>query len=224
MANPLSANLQFTTLRIEDDCGSIRGTGFLVGDTPTNLDPNGNWITSWEKPTSRAYVVTARHVLGQNRSCIETTLEFMFRYNARVGNTLEERRLRFEMKHAPANWALHPDEDVDVAVLDVTEWVAQAHDAFHRFCPLTELANPVSLAVTHSDAGDEIFVLGYPLTLRQGLTNLPLVRKGVLASSPRRKLVDPKSGSSEPKLLRGFLVDGAILPGSSGSPVIGTSR
>jgi hypothetical protein len=61
-------------------------------------------------------------------------------------------------------------------------------------------------------------VLGYPLTLRQGVSNLPIVRKGVLATSPRRDLAE-----SDGSLLRGFLIDGAILPASSGSPVVGTS-
>jgi hypothetical protein len=84
---------------------------------------------------------------------------------------------------------------------------------------LSEIANPISLAAVDCDAGDDVFVIGYPLTLRQGHSNLPIVRKGILASSPRRQLVDVEEGS----VIRGCLVDGAIMPGSSGSPVISTS-
>jgi hypothetical protein len=46
------------------------------------------------------------------------------------------------------------------------------------------------------------------------------VRQGVLATSPRRALIDPDTNTE----LRGFLVDGAIMPGSSGSPVVSTSK
>lgn len=218
MANLLSENFQYITICIEDDVGAIAGTGFLVGDTPISEDKYGRTQVSWRTPKTRAYLVTARHVLGSSESVIRETYSYGLRYTAKTEAGLEFRSAPFRIVNDPPNWAVHPNESIDVAALDVTDWLSAATDGSFRFCPLSELANPLNLLRADSDAGDDIFVLGYPLTLRQGRTGLPLVRKGVLATSPRRSLQE-EDGTP----LRGFLIDGAILPGSSGSPVVGAS-
>lgn len=217
VSNPLSENWQYTTICIESDLGVIVGTGVLVADTPSTTDERGTRQVTWSSPCARAYLVTARHVLGDNASVIEETLKYVLRYTARDNGQLVARQSELFIRNDPRNWAIHPDVTVDVAVLDVTEWLSQTPDAHVRFCPISELANPMSLMHVTCDAGDDVFVIGYPLTLRQGRTNLPLFRKGVLATSPRRFLDDASQS------LRGFLVDGAIMPGSSGSPVVSVS-
>jgi hypothetical protein len=220
MANELSENLQYVTLHIENDVGQRVGTGFLVADTASVVGEFGETRVTWGPPKTRAYLVTARHVLGENASVISCSYDYGLRYNAIGDNGLEMRARRFRILSDSPNWAVHPDEKVDVAALDVTTWISEDAAAHLRFCPLSEIANAINLAAVDCDAGDEVFVIGYPLTLRQGRTNLPLVRKGVLATSPRRRLIDP----DDEQQIRGFLVDGAILPGSSGSPVISLSK
>ena len=220
MSNVISEHLQYTTIGIEDDVGAFSGTGFLVAETSLAFGKFGHAEVTWERPATRAYVVTARHVLGNNRSEIENTDHYALRYNEQGANGLRLAKRAFAVSNSPANWVIHADTSVDVAALDVTDWINELPAGYFRFCPLTELATPMSFAAVDCDAGDEVFVIGYALKLQQGTTALPLFRKGVLATSPRRRLVDPDGGTS----LRGFLVDGAIMPGSSGSPVITTSR
>ena len=219
MGNVLSEHLQYITICVEDDLGAIVGTGFLVGDTPITRDEFGILRISWLAPTTRGYLVTARHVLGKNRSEISCTHSIVLRYGSSRNGELTSAQAEFIIENDPPNWAIHPDERVDVAVLDVTKWLMTLNYQLIRFCPLSELGNATSLAATHCDAGDDAYVLGYPLTLRQGQTNLPIVRKGVLATSPRRPLSEDDGAD-----IRGFLIDGAILPGSSGSPVVSTSN
>lgn len=218
MSNILSENWSFITLAIENDLQQVAGTGFLVGATTPTEDAYGGLRPSWVGPVPHAYLVTARHVLGANASDIECTVSFWLRYNASRGAGLELARREFMVENSPPNWHCHPDPNVDVAALDVTSWLTEAADAHVRFCPMSELANPVGLLDIDCDAGDDAFVLGYPLRLRQGRSNLPIIRRGVLATSPRRPLEDSKGIP-----LRGFLVDGAIMPGSSGSPVVSAS-
>jgi hypothetical protein len=220
MSNVISEHLQYTTIGIEDDIGAFSGTGFLVADTSLTFGKFGHAEVTWERPASRAYLVTARHVLGKTRSEIENTAHYTLRYNENASTGLRLAKQLFTVCNSPANWVMHPDPNIDVAALDVTDWINEVPEGYFRFCPLTELATPMSFAAVDCDAGDEVFVIGYALKLQQGTTSLPLFRKGVLATSPRRRLLDPDSGAS----LRGFLVDGAIMPGSSGSPVITTSR
>jgi hypothetical protein len=68
VSNPLSENIIFTTLAIEDDVAAPVGTGFLVADTPSSTDEYGRRRITWDRYSARAYLVTARHVLGANAS------------------------------------------------------------------------------------------------------------------------------------------------------------
>ncbi|WP_122678395.1 S1 family peptidase [Pseudomonas viridiflava] len=68
-------------------------------------------------------------------------------------------------------------------------------------------ANDQVLARTPSI--QEIIMIGYPIGLWDEANNLPIVRKGITATHPKRKY----NNKSE------FLIDCACFPGSSGSPV-----
>ncbi len=50
----------------------------------------------------------------------------------------------------------------------------------------------------------------------------PLVRAGLIATRIGDSLIDEveENGSKRPRTVRGFLIDGATIPGSSGSPVV----
>jgi hypothetical protein len=72
-------------------------------------------------------------------------------------------------------------------------------------------------------SGDQINVIGYPAGIRHRMTNFPIIRSGIISSMIGEELEDEyKSldGKRRKRILRGFLVDGAIIPGSSGSPVV----
>jgi hypothetical protein len=64
MANLLSKNILYTTIAIEDDVGAPAGSGFLVADTLPSRSEHGQNVPTWERPKTRAYLVTAAHVLG----------------------------------------------------------------------------------------------------------------------------------------------------------------
>jgi hypothetical protein len=88
-------------------------------------------------------------------------------------------------------------------------------------------ANQKILKELYIKMGDEIIVIGYPQSYPLGLkhitSNLPLVRAGIITSHIGENLVDnhkESDGTYRKRILRGFLIDGAIIPGSSGSPVI----
>jgi len=71
--------------------------------------------------------------------------------------------------------------------------------------------------------GEDIVTIGYPLGLRQGDSNFSLVRQGVIATkigAPLKDKVKTAPGQFRERTLRAFLIDGATVPGSSGSPVI----
>jgi hypothetical protein len=73
---------------------------------------------------------------------------------------------------------------------------------------------------------DEVFIIGYPSLnkLKYHLNNFPFLRQGILASKIGEPLEDEfkdkKTGKVRNRILRGFLIDGGVIPGLSGSPVI----
>lgn len=76
---------------------------------------------------------------------------------------------------------------------------------------------------TESKIGDQINVIGYPAGIRHRMTNFPIIRSGIISSMIGEELQDEvksPDGKRRKRILRGFLVDGAIIPGSSGSPVV----
>lgn len=72
-------------------------------------------------------------------------------------------------------------------------------------------------------SGDQINIIGYPAGIRHRTTNFPIIRSGIISSRIGEELEDEYkslNGKRRKRILRGFLVDGAIIPGSSGSPVV----
>jgi hypothetical protein len=66
-------------------------------------------------------------------------------------------------------------------------------------------------------------VIGYPMSLRHRTNNFPLLREGIIATRIGETLEDDHiepDGTKRRRILRGFLIDGATIPGSSGSPVV----
>lgn len=108
-------------------------------------------------------------------------------------------------------WAGHPDPAVDVAAFPlspvINEMVRLGGDPFFRSIPPDLLASADSLA--QLDALEEVVFVGYPAGLFDSHNLTPVARRGMTAS--------PVSLNYQG--LPAFLVDAAVYPGSSGSPV-----
>ena len=98
----------------------------------------------------------------------------------------------------------HPDESVDLACVDVSELTQT--DAFVRYINDSFLTPIDYLKV---GLGSDVLFIGYPDDRYDTVNNLPLVRKGTLASMPDIDF------NGEGKIV----IDAQVFPGSSGSPV-----
>lgn len=109
-------------------------------------------------------------------------------------------------------WVPHPSADIDLCgmliggIINTAE--AEKKPLFWRsldpslIWPTDQLAN--------LNAAEEVFMIGYPNGLWDESNNLPILRRGVTASHP----VTVYERKAE------MLVDIAVYPGSSGSPVL----
>jgi hypothetical protein len=109
-------------------------------------------------------------------------------------------------------WHLHPDPDVDLCALPVgnlfKHYKEQENvDVFYS--AFTEESMPVPEALYNLQTMEDIVMIGYPNGLYDTTNNRPIFRRGITATSVKLDYC------GKPK----FLIDTAVFPGSSGSPV-----
>ena len=110
------------------------------------------------------------------------------------------------------NWILHPDENVDLAILLVGPFFNEQLKAGKKFSytPLDESLIPTDADNQEFTAIEDIVMVGYPDGIWDEKNNRPIVRRGITATQPSLDY----GGKKE------FLIDAACFPGSSGSPVL----
>jgi S1-C subfamily serine protease len=188
------------------------GTGFLV---------------SWEEEGKgrQHFVVTNKHVLHEDPAYRKALDRIELHMNRR-GPKGELERLggTIRLTHGGGSPRVveHPDPDTDVLAVHITD-VIMAADPEVRTLGFDHLADEKAMREREIRVGEDIITLGYPLGLKQGGSNLPLVRQGIIATDPAGVLEDEisdPSGEQRLRRRRAFLIDGATIPGASGSPVL----
>lgn len=179
----------FSTVRLDGD--ATRASSFLVAH-PTD-DADGD----------RLFLATARHALENTESL---SLRFLAA-NEDGSPNLGVLHI-VEIVDIAGQWVGHPDETIDLAVIAVDELIEQIGAPttlepietrrFHDAASMDEL--PAIAAVTF---------LGYPSGISDPRHTTPVARRGYSATPP----VLDYAGQPQ------FLIDAAVFPGSSGSPV-----
>lgn len=207
-------DLYFTTVLIETEWGGL-GTGFFVS-RPSDVDAS----------KENVFLVTNKHVISEiesqrsNMSKLKIHINFknedgsIVRRFAEITNLNENKKI----------WYQHTDPEVDVLAINVTGLRISAPQIISPAIPYEMFINPSKVEQFGIGIAEDLLVIGYPFIsgLRHQTTNLPFVRQGLLASNIAENLEDDYQENSETRtrILRGFLIDGAIIPGSSGSPVL----
>lgn len=177
------------TVRVDiDDNGSnFTGTGFLF----QVIDGDKMAIA----------LISNRHVFHDGNGQIELRFHASTDEKARfdLGDAVILRGGDFSQRYVP-----HPDPDVDLAAAIVN--AIGEHGKGKLLAP-SQVATQAELDAL--GVGDSIWFVGYPDGWRDELHNLPLMRRGSLASLPRLDF----DGRPE------FVIDAQAFPGSSGSPV-----
>ena len=101
---------------------------------------------------------------------------------------------------------IHPNSDIDLAVLPLNHILYNKNIFLGGALNLERIP---SLEQMSFPAGEQILAIGYPYKIYDSVNNLPIVRNGITATSPR---IDYK-GKKE------FLIDAAVHEGLSGAPV-----
>jgi Trypsin-like peptidase domain len=200
-----------TTCQVITEEGT--GTGFLFGI----------------KEKKKIYFVTNKHVINKAQEKRQQTSEIKLSINSEDKNGLIKKD-NIVITFQKNQWREHADPDVDVFVLDVTNAILHLHKKYGEMLYGQSildsyLADQDKIQQYDIKITDEVFIIGYPSDdkLQHHTTNFPFVTSGMISSKIGEALEDEikdEQGKSHRRVLRAFLINGGILPGSSGSPVI----
>lgn len=165
-------------------------------------------------------VTESKHipVIVTNRHVIQGSIEGRFRLteantdgSPKIGAFINIIRPDFEF-----NWIPHPDPGVDLCVMPIASLLRiaeeQGSEFFYRSFSKELVASQETMC--RLSVTDEIVMIGYPIGIWDSLNNMPIFRKGVIATRPELDYEGRKE----------FMIDAACFPGSSGSPVLLLNR
>jgi len=123
---------------------------------------------------------------------------------------IQVRRVAFE--DTQSAWVPHPQQDVDLVAMPLAPLFRKLQETKEMvdLTPLAPALLPDEETLRDISLFSEVKIVGYPIGIWDQKTNLPLFRRGMFASDPLQDF------QGKPV----FLIDAAILPGSSGSPVL----
>lgn len=110
-------------------------------------------------------------------------------------------------------WIMHPDPLIDICAMPINPIIEMAHKQFNKsffFIPFDNSLIPSKEQLGEIDIAEDIIMTGYPNGLWDSINNMPIVRRGIMATN----ITLDHNGKRE------FVIDAACFPGSSGSPVI----
>ena len=175
-------------------------TGFMYGHPTEETNDN-------DQMTYRLYLVTNKHVFenasGDNK--------LLARFNRAVGAEPSIYSIPLSESDGSTAWTVHPNADVDVAVLSASHQQLQNDIIeYYFFCGDTDVFTLEQARESEVSEGDGVFVLGFPLGQAGDERNYAVVRHGIVA-----RIQDWLKGNSST-----FLIDASIFPGNSGGPVL----
>lgn len=189
----------FSTVRItisrSSGAGASIGTGFIF---QTRLND--------AKKRSVVLLISNRHVYGDGTQPI--ILNFHKRKSDSSGPELGQ-IVTFQDTQFKGVYRVHPDSDVDLACINISVITRPEFNIFYKsvyFGMFSDFSEDDLLP------GADVWFIGYPENRFDTMHNLPILRRGYIASMPKVDFNAKKQ----------FVIDAQVFPGSSGSPVFTT--
>jgi trypsin-like peptidase len=151
-------------------------------------------------------IVTNKHVIAGAKNG-----RIIFSKQAREGHRLDNEKIVVDLNDFDKGWLLHPDPDVDLAVLPIPNVLrglkTQNIEPYIAILGIVNIPTPEEW--NQLSPVEEVTIIGYPNGIWDEHNNLPITRRGITATPANKDYLGKKE----------FLIDAAIFSGSSGSPV-----
>ncbi len=192
--NSISKKLLFNTVRVDtvlEDGSEGSGTAFVIAHA--------------HKRGTHNFIVTNRHLIENVRS---GGLVFT---QKRQGKPALGQRFQINIEDFPHAWFPHPDPEIDLAIIPIRplEQAAREQGVELYYHGIDSRLAPDAGVLHALDALEEILFVGYPSGVWDQVNLMPIMRRGTTATPMALDF----EGRPE------FLIDAAVYPGSSGSPV-----
>lgn|GEM_PF-233667 len=146
------------------------------------------------------FLVTNKHVIENSIS-----QKIYLHYKDKNGYPVLDKHKEIDLQKSEHNWI--SDKNSDITILNLSASIEKYKDLYFKTIPLfLEKLQPKESDI---DVIEDVIFIGYPNGLYDKKNLLPIVRKGITASSYNFDF------DGEPK----FLIDASVFQGSSGSPV-----
>lgn len=192
--NSITKKLLFNTIRVDtelEDGSEGSGTAFVFSHT------TGSGV--------HTFVVTNRHLVEDVRS---GGLVFT---QKRHGQPALGERFQININDFSHAWFLHPNPEVDLAIISLRplEQAARDQGVELYYHAIDSRLAPDAATLRALDALEQVIFVGYPNGVWDQVNLMPIMRRGTTATPMALDF----EGRQE------FLIDAAVYPGSSGSPV-----
>lgn len=162
---------------------------------------------------------TLEHFLVTNKHVVKKSITGSFRVHP--SETIEGKIqpsiyefVRFDFGPYKDEWFPHPEKSIDLCVLPFSNVKRSSHAGRKLYIiPLKSEQIWTDEKLQTLSANEQVLMVGYPLGLFDEVTTLPILRRGYTAFHPGLEYQYQPQG----------LLDMAVFPGSSGSPVITVS-
>jgi V8-like Glu-specific endopeptidase len=184
----------FLTIRIQvraSRTGASIGTGFIVH---VPVAPGRSCLL----------LISNKHVYHDSKKPI--SLVFHKKSTESADRPSLEESIPISLEAFDSIYTEHPDPSIDLACLSISRIGDPDMPVFHNNLSLEMLA---AFDEEKLLPGMDVWFVGYPENRYDTVHNLPIMRKGSVASIPKVDFQDKRQ----------FLIDAQVFPGSSGSPV-----
>lgn len=192
---PIAKQILYNTVRVQ--CTRINnskstGTAFRTGLVVDGINV--------------PFLVTNKHVVENLK-----TGECSFHVAEEKDGKLLPTNTMATFHFAPKHLIEHPDPAVDLCAIALASFLQYLTSYNHRLFNIGINNEDYYSSTKYPDitAMQEIVMIGYPIGLADEANQLPIVRRGIIATDPQQDY----NGRKE------FVIDAACFPGSSGSPV-----
>lgn len=199
-------SLVLSTGMLQNEWGSL-GSGFFFSVNKPSTSYNSD---------QSLFFVTNKHVLDKNQIKRKAAKEITLHLNKKLtSGELRAHECTFQITYDLIRE--HPNPIADVLAIEIPIFPLKAWEI--EFTCITENQLATEDIIKKEDIGfaDDVLIIGHPSGYTQGKSNLPIIRTGIVATKIGEVYIE-KSSSGD-IVYPGFLIDGGIIPGSSGSPV-----
>ena len=204
----------------EGNAGPISGSGFILFQESTN--GVRVQIPGMEPKTGRFFLVTNKHLIPAEGNHKLLKIRVPIRKSGRK----EIKEISVDIFDTNAKYRdfvrLHPDDDTDVAIIEMTETASEQH-FYVGLLSSDLLVTKEQLRSGQLRTGDEIYIIGYPHAIFDPRNESPVLRVGIISTDPLGGWAfneELKTVHGLPDKIDGFLIDAHVYAGSSGSMVV----